>query len=350
MAIAAPALCSSTIIAYHAQVRAVRPWGTAIALLLFSLLSVEARAGKREALQLYERGESAYNAQRFAESIELFERAYAEHPAPEFLFNIAQAHRRLGHCEEALVFYRRYLEQLPNTKLRAEVEGHVAKLRAQCIEPLDLPKAHTEEPQKPVTQTATIARVQTNEPAPPSQQMRHAEYRASWFFVGSVASGVAVISVPPYSIPVQLSLKADAGPRFTISENLAIEAVLRIQTAALPYQSELSEGTARDTDVGASLALAYRFVDRVEGRVAAGGGVSLLSGLGSGNPFTGDRMAHGSIALPSAQFAIGARVLIVPSIFVSGEAAYAISPSSDDQVNEGATTRIDLLAGVGLLL
>src|SRR5262245_57426181 len=59
------------------------------------IASSTAYAGKREAMALYERGESAYNAQRFAESIELFERAYAEHPAPEFLFNIAQAHRRL---------------------------------------------------------------------------------------------------------------------------------------------------------------------------------------------------------------------------------------------------------------
>src|SRR5262245_5497244 len=92
-------------------------------------------AGKPEARALFGRGNAEFAAKRYAQAIELFERAYVEHPAPAFLFNIAQAHRHLGHCAEALEFYRRYLEQKPKASVRREVERHIAKLREQCAEP-----------------------------------------------------------------------------------------------------------------------------------------------------------------------------------------------------------------------
>src|SRR6188508_1684296 len=69
---------------------------------------------KKKALALYEKGNTQYNLGRWKEAITLFTQAYEEYNAPEFLFNIAQAHRQDENCSEALFFYRRYLANKPN--------------------------------------------------------------------------------------------------------------------------------------------------------------------------------------------------------------------------------------------
>ena len=50
---------------------------------------------------------------------------FREEPKPEFLYNIAQAHRQAHHDDLALAFYRRYLAAEPNADNRAEVEAQI---------------------------------------------------------------------------------------------------------------------------------------------------------------------------------------------------------------------------------
>ena len=85
-------------------------------------------AGKKAAKPHYEKGASEYNLGHFAEAISEFEKAYEQDPAPILLFNIAQAHRQSGNNERAAFFYRRYLEQDPNTDNRADVEKRIKDL------------------------------------------------------------------------------------------------------------------------------------------------------------------------------------------------------------------------------
>src|SRR5690606_19310218 len=87
---------------------------------------------KQKALELYEQGNTQYNLGRWQEAIDLFTRAYEAYSAPEFLFNIAQAHRQAGNCDDAVFFYRRYLANKPDAPNRTEVEGFIKDLEANC--------------------------------------------------------------------------------------------------------------------------------------------------------------------------------------------------------------------------
>lgn len=89
---------------------------------------------KKKALELYEKGNTQYNLGRWKQAIELFTQAYEIYNAPEFLFNIAQAHRQDGNCSDALFFYRRYLANKPNASNKAEVEGFIKELEGKCTE------------------------------------------------------------------------------------------------------------------------------------------------------------------------------------------------------------------------
>ncbi len=102
-------------------------------LVAVATFATEARADKGAAKRHYERGTRAYNLGRFDRAVRHFEQAYEAHPAPVFLFNIAQAHRLAGHCDKATFFYRRYLSADPDTRARAEIEDHLAEL-APCAE------------------------------------------------------------------------------------------------------------------------------------------------------------------------------------------------------------------------
>jgi tetratricopeptide (TPR) repeat protein len=81
-----------------------------------------------QAKDLYERGETAYNLGDYAKAIEAFKAGYEVWPRPPFLFNIAQSYRQQGDAQNAIFFFKRFLEADPDTKARAEVEDFIRAL------------------------------------------------------------------------------------------------------------------------------------------------------------------------------------------------------------------------------
>jgi len=71
-------------------------------------------APDREAVQASERelevGLADYAKADYAGAIEHFERAYALHPSPQYLYAWAQAERSRGNCEAAIELYRRFVD------------------------------------------------------------------------------------------------------------------------------------------------------------------------------------------------------------------------------------------------
>ena len=117
----------------------IRPIRLALACaVLIAAISAPALAqptgDKKKALELYEKGNTQYNLGRWKQAIDFFTQAYEVYNAPEFLFNIAQAHRQDGNCPEALFFYRRYLANKPNATNKSEVEGFIKELEGKCTE------------------------------------------------------------------------------------------------------------------------------------------------------------------------------------------------------------------------
>jgi hypothetical protein len=89
------------------------------------------------AKQHNQRAKVLFNTERFAEAAAEYLKAYEAKPAPGFLFNLAQCHKRIGGAEavsRAIFYYRSFLKNDPVTPMRQDVEAEIAKLEAQLHE------------------------------------------------------------------------------------------------------------------------------------------------------------------------------------------------------------------------
>lgn len=82
-----------------------------------------------EARSEFEAGAIVFAEGGFAEALAHFERSYELSGRPELLYNIAICHDRLRHDRLAVQNYDAFLEALPETERRAEVEARLPALR-----------------------------------------------------------------------------------------------------------------------------------------------------------------------------------------------------------------------------
>lgn len=114
-------------------------------LVIFLAASGVASADNRSDADAYARkGVALYNLGKYEDAIAAFEQAYTLFQSDALLFNLAQAHRQLEHCELALQYYRRFMDGQPAPALAAQVEGLLPKLEAAC-------RTKDERPKGPVT-------------------------------------------------------------------------------------------------------------------------------------------------------------------------------------------------------
>jgi tetratricopeptide (TPR) repeat protein len=83
---------------------------------------------KQEMRQQYEKATRAYDIKKYGEAIDGYQRIYEIGGDPAMLFNIAQAYRLNAQPEEALRFYRRYLQRSPSARNRDDVERKIGDL------------------------------------------------------------------------------------------------------------------------------------------------------------------------------------------------------------------------------
>jgi len=114
---------------------------------------------------LADRGRQLQRDGKFAEALEAYKAAYVLAPSPGLLFNLAQAYRLNGDCDDAAWMYRRFLETEPSDDLRDLVNGHLQKLAActhagfrTAIEPPAVPSAQAkvQEPSQPPRLVAVV--------------------------------------------------------------------------------------------------------------------------------------------------------------------------------------------------
>lgn len=136
-----------------------------------------ARAGsdepRAEAERTFEEGNRNFHGGNYREAIPLFQRAYDLSGEPALVFNIAQAHRLAGDCQQAIAAYRRFLSLAGDPSLREAAQGHIVRLGATC--PVTPPPVIITTPSKPA-------------PPPPSD--------SPWRIVGltGMAGGVATLA------------------------------------------------------------------------------------------------------------------------------------------------------------
>ena len=120
----------------------VRPWLVACTALLAAPLAWAQARDERAAEAHFTRGVALADAGRWEEAIRAFEDARLAAPLPAVLFNLAEAHRRVGaaHTYHALMAYREYLASLgdapsPNRAVALEriedLSRRIARLRIE---------------------------------------------------------------------------------------------------------------------------------------------------------------------------------------------------------------------------
>ena len=102
-----------------------------LALLVGAWLAAPALAqdATERARDLFTRGVAAYSAGRLEEAAGLLGEADTLLPSPELAYNLGRVHERMGHVEEAVRYYRRYLEaSSADAASRADVEARLVAL------------------------------------------------------------------------------------------------------------------------------------------------------------------------------------------------------------------------------
>jgi tetratricopeptide (TPR) repeat protein len=208
------------------------PWVSVVAVALsvawfpsMALAANDAPAAKAR----YEAGVRHFDLSEYEAALVDFKEAYRNKPDPALLYNIAQCHRRLGHTEEAITFYRSYLRRASDAKNRQEVERRISELEtirdAESAamfnsndgktvsaeaqhQPPPVPAEAQHQPspvsaeaqQKAVAETATAVPATAmdlgarDEPAP---QTTGPIYKRWWFWtaLGAVAVGTATVAI-----------------------------------------------------------------------------------------------------------------------------------------------------------
>ena len=93
------------------------------------LARAETQDRAAEAGRHYETGMAHFQLEEWDQAVEEWEAGFRLKPAPEFLYNIAQAYRLSKRPEKALSFYRKYLNMNPKAANRLEVERHLKALQ-----------------------------------------------------------------------------------------------------------------------------------------------------------------------------------------------------------------------------
>jgi tetratricopeptide (TPR) repeat protein len=89
------------------------------------------------ARRLAAEGRSAHEAGDYDRAIAAFTEANALAPSPALLFNLAQAYRLKGNCNDASVMYRRYLATNPDEDARVIAEAHL-ETSERCVHKIAL--------------------------------------------------------------------------------------------------------------------------------------------------------------------------------------------------------------------
>ncbi|HET7505654.1 MAG TPA: tetratricopeptide repeat protein [Kofleriaceae bacterium] len=90
-----------------------------------------------KARALADRGRALHDAGDYAAAIAAFTQAYVMAPSPALLFNLAQAYRLLGSCDDAALMYQRYLATNPSPEGKALAQTHLANVE-RCMHKLAL--------------------------------------------------------------------------------------------------------------------------------------------------------------------------------------------------------------------
>ncbi|MBV8757795.1 MAG: tetratricopeptide repeat protein [Deltaproteobacteria bacterium] len=329
----------------------------------------------RAAEDEFNKGNTAYNLGKWDEAIDHFTKAYEALPQPEFLYNIAQAHRQAGNCKQATYFYKRFLSLKEHdktaplsAKTKADIDRFIAQL-SDCAAKQEssanakpdttvsppptttpttttslTPTTATPTPAKPETTVATADKPESEEDDDTSVKVT-TETGAPQLISLRAVSGVARLSSGDLDMPVQPTFALAAGYPLMIGP-LELDLGVGGSYTPLPYQTMVAQKRGMMLGARAVVGAAYAVTPAFAVRGELGGGIVQLGGLEMGNPLVTDRSAK-SFTLPNVRVGVAADYLITKNI-VATVAPFTIGYSpGNSSLYGGSLLEIDVLVGIG---
>jgi hypothetical protein len=109
-------------------------------LLLLLCIAVPAARGdeaspavKAKAKARIKKARAYYEAGQYAEAITEYKGAYQLTPVPEIIFNVGQISRVKGDKAQAVVFYRKYLQEAPEGRMAGEAKKQIAEVIRESV-------------------------------------------------------------------------------------------------------------------------------------------------------------------------------------------------------------------------
>ena len=99
------------------------------------------------AKQAYEDALRAFNLGHWEDAVVGFEKSYTLSGDPALLFNVAQAQRQAGNVKEAIIAYKAFLREKPDTPHREMIEAKLKDLEAGAETKTASPKPKGSKPQ-----------------------------------------------------------------------------------------------------------------------------------------------------------------------------------------------------------
>lgn len=163
----------------------------------------------QQLMQRYQRAVTLYNSGQYDKAIEEFQGLYEQKPQPILLFNLAQAHRKAGHRQQALDLYERYLREAPSSELSAETSGYITELKKQVEEDKLAEKAAAEKAaaekaaaEKAAAEKAAAEKAMSEQAAAawkkkygPGRPLNIAKWAAVGVGVGLIVAGAVLIGL-----------------------------------------------------------------------------------------------------------------------------------------------------------
>ena len=145
-----------------------------------------------EARHLFEAGRNAYDAGRYQDALDYFQRGHELSQRPQLLYNVGQAADRLRLDQTALEAFKLYLQRLPDAENRPQVEERIRVLE----EVLAQKRALSAAPVGAAATTSATAPSPLVTSAPPDRDASEDDgnlLNQWWFWAG--AGGVVVATV-----------------------------------------------------------------------------------------------------------------------------------------------------------
>ena len=308
-------------------------------LLAFGLLASApslVHADKEASAVHYKEAKKKYNLGDFDEAIVLFKKAYDEHEAPAYLYNIAQANRQIGNCKKALFFYERFLAEKPGSSQEDTIKGYVAALQEECpddasdvgaLNEIDDPVPKAVTPKPGGTTVASAPEPKTTRPAV-SKPHTPSEPRGPIVRLAA-DGGFAMVSMGDVTTPVTPELALAATYLHALGD-VELRAGARVTLATMAYEAMDGDSTMLMTRYQATVGAGYPLGPklRVGGDIALG--LLGLSALDPGNPFIAGEAA--ADATSNFAFGVNAEVeyALAETLGVSGGLSYGSSGVGDE--------------------